>query len=119
MVYSSIGVTIGNPDHTASDWLSLEWSSMQPIASWLPDDVPGVYRILGGSELLYCGQSASMRTRIRTHQRNPRFAGAAISVHEMLSAKSHHLKERETDLIGAFFGSTGGCPTWQYRPKVV
>ncbi|MEO2175559.1 MAG: GIY-YIG nuclease family protein [bacterium] len=115
--YPSLSVAMGNEDFTARKWLNLEWTEFHTFDNWQPPNIPGVYRIKKGSDLLYFGQSTNLRSRIRSHGHDSRFTHAHISVHEMPEAASHQLKERETDLIGAYFSLTGLPPAHQYRNK--
>lgn len=117
VLYPSLPVAFGDDDFAGSHWLDLEWTEFHPLDDLKEPDKPGVYRIERDSKLIYCGQSSNLLSRIHTHSNDPRFIDSAVSVHEMEAPTSHQLKERETDLIGAYFASAGVPPIHQYRPK--
>ena len=72
----------------------------------------GVYRILDGNEVLYVGESHDLADRLTSHTR--RFTGDKfVSYVEMQTALPHHLKEREVDLIGAFYREERRPPRFQ------
>jgi len=101
-------------DFRSASWLGLEWSQPQPISKAKPPVHPGVYRIYESNAMLYCGETKQLSARIRAHMKNEIFVNSAISYHVMPNARSHHLKEREVDMIGAYFESSGVCPRHQY-----
>jgi hypothetical protein len=112
--YPSLCPAIGNGDIDSSTWLGIEWTEFQKLNDKQAPDAAGAYRIHRDGDVLYFGESQSLKSRIRTHANDARFRGADVSFHVLPEAAPHQLKERETDLIGAYFGSTGLCPKHQY-----
>ena len=106
-------------DPTAENWMGLDWSRPETLAD-VSTDVPtddGVYRIWDSDSPLpleYLGESANLRSRLRTHSRNRRgellFSYAAPG---SVDAK-HRRLEAETDLIGAHWLAVGAPPTDQH-----
>ncbi len=90
----------------ASDWMGLNWSepkSLFEVSAEIPA-TDGVYRIWNSAvpkPLEYIGESANLRSRLRTHSRERddslHFTYAAPSC---IDAK-HKRLEVETDLLGA------------------
>ncbi len=99
-----------------SDWLGLDWSKMLSLdlATDQSPRVAGVYRLFNASELVYLGESEDLRSRLMSHRMrfNDSVTGASWCV--LKDALSHHLKERETDLIGAYFMCCRRPPRYQY-----
>jgi hypothetical protein len=101
------------------DWLDLAWSSTQALGE-CPEtapDIPGVYRLLESGRIVYLGESKSIKSRMREHAARFREQEMEASWVEMPDALPHHLKERETDLIGAYFKTKGAPPRLQYAPN--
>ena len=106
-------------DPIAPDWMGLDWSQPRPLAevsSSIPA-VDGVYRIWRSdvsTPLEYIGESANLRSRLRTHSRNRSddllYAYAAP---KSIDAK-HKRLEAETDLIGAHWLEVGESPADQH-----
>lgn len=104
---------------TAADWMGLDWSPSQQLTD-VSTDVPtadGVYRIWDPEDPLpleYIGESANLRSRLRTHSQNRSgdlvFSYAAPSI---IDAK-HRRLEAETDLIGAHWLATRESPRDQH-----
>jgi hypothetical protein len=108
---------VGEPEGKC--WLDLVWSPVAALESsceTIPE-LPGVYRLLAGGEVVYLGESKSLKDRLRAHA--IRFVGQEMECSwvEMPGALPHHLKERETDLIGAFFSVRETPPRLQYSPS--
>ena len=99
----------------SASWLGLKWSESQPISKARPLGCPGIYRICESDAMLYCGETKRLSDRINTHKKNRIFIGSSISYHVIPNARSHHLKEREVDMIGAYFESSGAGPKYQYK----
>ena len=98
------------------DWLSLPWSTPSPLELAARDsgDLPGVYRLLRGARVIYLGESRKLSSRLRSHRRilkDPEILGSCVA---MPGALPHQLKERETDLIGAYFKCEEQPPLLQY-----
>jgi hypothetical protein len=113
-VFDSLKPAIGNEDVLADDWLELDWSSFKSLSDTNAPNEPGVYRIVKGDEIVYIGQSGKLSSRIATHKSTATFSTAVISFSVMPGAAPHQLKERETDLIGAYYGREGRIPPMQY-----
>ncbi len=96
-------------------WLfvNANWPSRRCL---LQPGKPGVYRLFQNERVVYLGESTLLRTRLTAHMRRPNGSELSASWVEMEDALPHHLKERETDLIGAFFKTAGAPPLLQYSP---
>ena len=116
-LYTSLKPATGNLDPMANDWLGLKWSNFESLSHVSVGDIPGVYRIQDLDNVVYVGQSAKLRDRINQHRQNRVFSDTKISYHLMPEAESHQLKEREVDLIGAFYKLMGEAPNFQYQGK--
>ncbi|HIF95323.1 MAG: hypothetical protein ABGX04_07565 [Myxococcales bacterium] len=67
-----------------------------------------------GDEVVYLGESTGLRGRLRSHGQKYRAESLSASWCAMENALAHQLKERETDLIGAFYKQVGEPPRFQY-----
>ena len=76
---------------------------------------PGVYRLIDGDEVVYLGESTGLKGRLESHRQRYRAESLLASWCVMENALTHQLKERETDLIGAFYKQVGEPPRFQYR----
>lgn len=102
-----------------SDWMGLNWSEPKSLYE-VSADIPasdGVYRIwdpVAPKPLEYIGESANLRSRLRTHGRERddalHYTYAAPSY---IDAK-HERLEAETDLIGAHWLAVGEPPIDQH-----
>ncbi len=113
--FSSLSVAIGEPDPLSKSWLGLEWSSFEPLPLLAPTSA-GVYRIADSTGIVYLGESNQLSSRLASHAKDARFRSCSVSFSLIKSALPWHLKERETDLIGAFFLETNQSPMFQYKP---
>jgi len=113
-LYPSLEKAGLNNEFSSSDWLGLEWSKPCTIKDIQPPIEPGVYKIFNDDEMLYCGESINLLKRMATHRRNVKFQGATLSFVAMKNVLGHQLKEREVDLIGAYFEQKGTHPIHQY-----
>jgi len=114
ILYPSFGKPGLNNEFKSPEWLGLEWSPSCPIKDIQPPNDSGVYKIFNDDGMLYCGESTSLKNRMTTHKRNAKFQGATVSYSIMKNALEHQLKEREVDLIGAYFELYGIHPRHQY-----
>lgn len=98
------------------DWLGLDWSKPLLLSVASPPSDPGIYKITSGvgNVLLYCGESMNLRDRINSHKRNQLFSNANASFCEIFDAQPNQLKEREVDMIGAYYEAFSKCPLYQY-----
>ena len=99
------------------DWLGLPWSettALEDTRDQAPS-MPGVYRLVDGQNVVYLGESNELSARLQSHHRNYRFEALSASWVVMEGAFPHHLREREADLIGAFYKQVGKPPKFQYR----
>lgn len=112
--YPSLSPAQGNQDVLADDWLGLPWSEFKALDDFRLIPEPGVYRIFNGEDLVYLGESKSLSFRLATHAQNPQFAGCLASCVTMDDQFSHQRKERETDLVGAYYLSRSRPPLFQY-----
>jgi hypothetical protein len=113
--YPSLPVAIGDPDPLSDQWTGLTWTAFQPLPLVAPN-VAGVYRIVKDGQLLYVGESRSLRSRLSKHAKDLRFLSCEFSHHCMPDALPHQLKEREADLIGSCLLYTKQIPLFQYSP---
>jgi len=105
----------GDTNTLSLDWLGLEWTEFVSLSDARTDG-SGVYRVRRDNDILYFGESNKLRARLAAHATDARFAGCLVSAHTMRDALPHQPKERETDLIGAYFLATGVPPKFQYAP---
>ena len=117
MSYPSLPPAVGDPDFNLDTWLGMEWSEFRSMGEGAPT-VAGVYRIRSAKKLVYFGESKNLRTRLRTHSGDERFSKCEFSYCQMADAMPHQLKERETDLIGAYYLAANEPPVYQYKPKM-
>lgn len=103
----------------AVDWMGLDWSEPLELAK-VSTTVPaadGVYRIWDSTSqylLTYIGESANLRSRLKTHKRNRRNELVfSYSAPDGIDTK-HKRLEAETDLIGAHWLAIGKPPMDQY-----
>ena len=117
--YESIQPAIGRGNPTDKKWLDLDWSEFRSINNSFSElrGCAGVYRIKCADEIIYFGESKNLKTRIKAHSKNKHFKDVLISVHKMPQALPHQLKERETDLIGAYYLKKKCSPKYQYKPN--
>ena len=117
--YESINPAIGDNDFTGNKWLDLEWSTFEPIETIIKKlpSIAGVYRIKSNEKILYFGESKDLKKRIKEHSRKLHFKDSLVSVHVMPDAYPYQLKEREADLIGAYYLTTRTSPEYQYNPN--
>ena len=113
--YPSLQISSGDCDPLSSHWLGLSWTDFAALPIAAPN-VTGVYRLVKNGKLLYVGESRSLRSRLSKHAKDLRFLGCEVSYHCMPDALPHHLKERETDLIGSCLLHTKQVPLFQYSP---
>lgn len=116
----SLAPVSGSGPPGAPDWLGLSWVHVGPPGPSLSDapEEAGVYRLSRAGEVVYVGESANLRSRLKAHSRKYRELGLAADIVVMPGALAHHLKEREVDVIGAFYKVTGRPPVLQYRGEV-
>lgn len=114
--YPSLPPASGISDSLSAHWLGLEWTEFSPLHS-KGHRMPGVYRICSEGQLLYVGESRQLASRLAAHARDQRFKDCQVSCHFMPDALPHQLKERETDLIGAYVLQMSKPPLFQYSPE--
>ena len=112
----SLSATTGAGEPVSADWLGLPWSETAALEKMVgrAPVVPGVYRLIAGDEVVYLGESNSLSGRLRSHGQKYKAESLSTSWCTMEGALAHHLKERETDLIGAFYKQVGEPPRFQY-----
>ena len=74
----------------------------------------GVYRLLNTENIVYIGETKNLHSRLISHAKKYDQFSLKFSCCEMKEAKPYHLKERETDLIGAFYKHERQVPLYQY-----
>jgi hypothetical protein len=111
--------TRGNPtDHS---WMGLNWSKPKTLTSEQVKDVieaSALYRIMSadGQNIVYIGESNSLRSRLTQHCRNFRNQGhtfSFVAVGENIA--KFQLHELETDLIAAHYDQTKSSPKFQFQ----
>ncbi|MDB2318011.1 GIY-YIG nuclease family protein [bacterium] len=98
----------------SNTWLGLHWQKHALTQTMNVPDLPGIYRFVTAEGLAYCGESLSLRKRLSTHSKNSNFKNTNCLYSVMPDAEPHHLKEREVDMIGAYYAITSQSPTYQY-----
>ena len=114
----SLPPVVYTEDPTAAEWLRLKWSQWIDLRSG-ESTVPtgsGVYRLSDGTDPIYLGESINLRARLLSHARRLTSATLHASCARMVNPTKVELRERETDLIGAFIQATGTPPRYQYLP---
>ena len=101
-----------------SNWLNLDWSDIKLLnkdIQFVPNE-PGVYRLLNAENVVYMGetQKQKLKSRLVSHAKKYGQLNLKFSYCEMKEAKIYQLKERETDLIGAFYKHERQVPLYQY-----
>ena len=100
-------------------WMGLDWAESQRLSEVcaLPADA-ALYCIIDpdSGEVLYIGQSTSLRARASSHSRRDWSTSAPYIRFCLLPSKvsPQHLLELESDLLGAFFYQVGHPPAFQY-----
>jgi hypothetical protein len=69
------------------------------------------------NEVVYLGESSALWNRLMTHAATYKGQSMTASWVAMPGALPHHLKERETDLIGGYYKQVGVPPRLQYGSK--
>lgn len=115
--YTSLPPVSGHGTPCSPEWLGLAWTDFVSSSKLVPSTA-GIYRIRIDNDLIYLGESKNLKTRIYAHLKTPRLSGCMVSYAIMDGADAHHLKERETDLIGAYFLSQAKPPAFQYQPSI-
>ena len=102
-------------DPLSDGWLQLMWSPWISRSNFsdAPEE-PGVYRLRDDDMVAYLGESKSLTKRLHSHSRKYRADHVRVSWVIMLGALPHELKERETDLIGAYYKARCEAPSYQY-----
>jgi hypothetical protein len=55
--------------HSDDGSMGLDWSAWQPLDEFTAPNSPGVYRIAKGAQVIYIGESSSLRSRLNAHAR--------------------------------------------------
>lgn len=102
----------------AGRWLGLAWSPNQHLSKGtkFPSEA-GIYRLFYQGEVAYLGQSSSLQKRLSQHAQRFDGLGILVSYVEMPQCFTHHLFERETDVIGAFYAQKQHPPLFQYGQR--
>ncbi|MFC2141881.1 GIY-YIG nuclease family protein [Acidobacteriota bacterium] len=114
--YDSIAKVVKGKKYNSNEWLGLKWSAPVSLAEVKSQSQAGIYKIFNSKEMLYCGETKNMTSRLSSHKINKKFLNSFVSYHLMPGAPAHHLKEREVDMIGSYFEEFGYGPKFQYRP---
>lgn len=108
-----------DPTEVTDDaWLGLDWMTPGdlPSSGEIAPAEGGVYRLWdsGADRLTYIGESADLRSRLKSHARDRDAslqASYAVLPHR---ASAHERLEVETDLLGAHWLATGTAPVDQF-----
>lgn len=110
---------VASEDPLSDNWMGLEWSDPEPLQeiwSGVPDS-DGLYRIWerdAGPPLEYIGESANVRSRLRTHRRS-HGDGVMVSYAAPAFLEARHERlEAETDLLGVHHLAVGKPPKDQF-----
>ena len=106
--------TFMNPDQ--NNWLGLPWSQEFPLNE--ANDFAhqgGVYKIMENHSVVYIGETSSFITRSKAHSKNFCMPNTCYSLVAMKDSPPHQRREREADLIGAFFKEKQRAPRYQYK----
>ena len=98
-------------------WMGLRWSSSNDLRPGPPatPDSPGLYLLTHDGEVIYIGQSRSIRQRVRAHGRSDWPAGTTVRWSNLsCDAPPHQLLELEADLLGAYIAANGTAPIGQF-----
>lgn len=115
---SSLAPARFSDNPSAEYWLFLNWSERLPLSTHAhTPSVAGVYKLMRDDEVIYVGQSEGLRDRLRSHSARFCQEDLCASWIEMPHALPHHLLERETDLIGAFYKALLRPPSLQYERR--
>jgi len=112
----------GNP--TDPDWMGLNWSKPLPLSfdkTRKVPEAPALYRIMSadGQNIVYIGESISLRSRLAQHCRNFGKQGCQFSfvaINENVA--KFQLQELETDLLAAYYEQTKSSPKFQFSASV-
>ena len=92
---------VSNMDCSADDWLAMSWSIPVELEISAGPPVARVYRlILSKGMVVYIGESADLRQRLKTHSQTYDGQPLLASWHESSSRARHQLHELESDLMG-------------------
>lgn len=108
--------TRGRP--TDGDWMGLKWSEWRALDAPVDEDQPALYRIgsRGASNLLYIGETASLRQRQRSHTKRAWGADEPLISISVLRPRTPKfvLHELENDLIAGHIDHAGTAPVFQF-----
>jgi hypothetical protein len=103
---------------TDSNWMGLTWSDWSALQDRRHPSSPGLYRLRsqGSNNLLYIGETKSLASRLRAHERK------ATSLHQVEVSYSSQpmtiskcgLHELENDLIAAYYDVRKKLPSLQF-----
>ncbi|RYD84165.1 MAG: hypothetical protein EOP84_06285 [Verrucomicrobiaceae bacterium] len=98
-----------------TDWMGLAWSEWTTLnrkeVSSSPA-MPGLYRIKDDSDLLYIGESESLKPRLLNHL--SRFQYGMVSYVQVNGCAATQRHELESDLIGATYSELDRAPLRQF-----
>jgi hypothetical protein len=100
-------------------YLDIPWSTAYSLFD-LPSElrgISGVYRIVQDGGPIYFGESKNLYSRLSAHAKVLHARHLLVSVCFMPDAYSFQRRERETDVIGAFYEQQGRAPIMQYRKQ--
>lgn len=117
---SSLPVLQTENNPTDSNWMGISWSEpLSLVQSSLGNllDVPGWYKIMVDNEVVYIGQSSSVKKRTAQHIKKDWQGFAKISVvyAEDKEIQAYQLHEIENDLIGGYVFKMKRPPKFQFK----
>lgn len=102
-------------------WMGLKWMNPIPLSRGCMDHfgnmpVSGLYKIMVGCEVVYIGQSQSLKPRINSHIKKDWGEEPEISVFVAdKNIRDYQLHEWENDLIAGFFCEHKRPPKYQFK----
>ncbi|WAI01365.1 GIY-YIG nuclease family protein [Methanogenium organophilum] len=102
-----------------ADWMDLDWKGPIPLTKGCGGDCgnsPGLYKIMFGDEVVYIGQSSSLKSRLNSHV-NKNWEGdpeVAVCMTDV-EIREYQLHEWENDLIAGFFSEYNRPPKYQFK----
>lgn len=103
-----------------NDWMNLKWEQNKVLNNEEQrklKEIPAVYKIFSGNELLYIGETKNAKNRFNNHlQKNWGEAEIFFSVsYQDSGILPHQLKELENDLIAGYFSQSEDAPKFQFE----
>lgn len=115
----SLPPLISTERSSSNNWMSLKWEEPIPLLNGCGknfENIPGIYKIIVCNEVVYIGQSQTLKSRINSHMKKKWGDEPKVSVFIAdESIRDYQLHEWENDLIGGFFYENGRSPKYQFK----